>query len=280
MIDCHSHIGVDLLLYLRGYFPYSQQLKTLVDEGHSLGIDRWIVFPFISNLSLDLSELRQGNIVYPGMDAIPYEWENRRTMEEIYTLFPEEGRFVIPFVIADPLRAPQAQAAALRKLKEEYSFYGIKLQTTLLQAPIKSLLGEGKVLLELAEEWNFPLLIHSSVLPDDHWAQASDILDVAEATPNVRFCLAHSLRYDHAQLERLAALPNTWFDCSAHRIHCQLATENNPSVAPPKRRFESDYSQPERVLRDLAECYPHKLCGAAIHPLIVSSLFSITCAMN
>lgn len=253
-------------MYLRGFFPYSQQLTGLVKSGRAAGITHWMIFPFISNLSLDIAEMRKGNIVYPGLEAVPFEWENRRMLEEIYQLFPEEGRSAIPFVIVDPFRAPQAQAAALRKLKQDHPFYGIKLQTTVLESPIKSLLGEGKVLLELAAEWDVPLLIHSSVLPSDLWAQASDILDVAEATPEVRFCLAHSLRYDRVQLDRLAGTPNAWFDCSAHRIHCQLAVENHPSVAPPERRFASDYSDPSQVLRDLAECYPQKLMWGSDSP--------------
>jgi predicted TIM-barrel fold metal-dependent hydrolase len=187
-------------------------------------------------------------------------------LQEIYELFPEEGKSVIPFPMFDPMREPQAQVEELRKLREEYSFHGLKTQSTILQAPIKNLLGVGRVILEFAEECDLPLLIHSSVLPADIWAQASDILDIAEATPNVRFCVAHSLRFDKEQLDRLAAIPNAWFDCSAHRIHCQLAVENSPSVAPPERRFPSDYNRPQQVLRDLAEAYPHKLMWGSDSP--------------
>jgi len=109
-------------------------------------------------------------------------------------------------------------------------------------------------------------LIHSSVLPADIWAQAKDILDIVEVTPGVRFCVAHSLRFDREQLDRLATLPNAWFDCSAHRIHCQLAVDNGPSVAPPERRFPSDYTRPDQVLRDLAEAYPQKLMWGSDSP--------------
>lgn len=254
-------------MYLRGYFPYAQQLQNLVREGRALGISRWIVFPFITNFALDVAAMREGQITFPGgPESVPHAFENRRLMEEVYVLFADEGRDVIPFVVVDPMRATAEQARELRHLREEYLFHGIKLQTTVLQAPVKHLLSEGRVFLELAEEWDLPLLLHSSVLPEDTWAQASDILDVAEAAPQLRFCLAHSLRYDLPQLERLAELSNCWFDCSAHRIHCRLAVEGNPSVAPVDKRFRSNYNDPGQVLRDLAETYPRKLMWGSDSP--------------
>jgi predicted TIM-barrel fold metal-dependent hydrolase len=45
-----------------------------------------------------------------------------------------------------------------------------------------------------------------------------------------------------------------------------LAVENSPSVAPLENRFPSDYSRPERVLRDLAEAYPGKLMWGTDSP--------------
>ena len=110
------------------------------------------------------------------------------------------------------------------------------------------------------------MLIHSSVHPKDPWAQAGDILDIVERTPDVRFCLAHSCRFDRLQLDRLARLPNAWFDCSAHIIHCRLACRDAPPVAPPERRFATDYARPERALRDLAEAYPGKLLWGSDSP--------------
>lgn len=269
-IDCHNHIGAEMLSYLRGDYPYAQMLPQLVGEGEAAGVSRWVVFPMVTNLALGLDALRRGEVTTDGaLEAVPYAWENRRLLDEVYRLFPQYAQRVYPLVMADPLRSPGAQAESLRQVREEQPeqrFYGIKFQTTMLQAPIKSLLVEGRVLLELAEEWRLPLLIHSSVHPKDVWAQASDILDIAEAFPRVRFCVAHSCRFDRPCLDRLAALPNAWFDCSAHRIHCQLAEKDSPVVAPRERRFVSDYARPEVVLRDLAEAYPGKLLWGSDSP--------------
>ena len=149
---------------------------------------------------------------------------------------------MLPFVMADPMRNTAAQAVELRKLRGEYRFYGIKMQTTILQADIKHLRDRGKVFVDLAAEWDVPFLIHSSVADSDLWAQAHDILDIAEENPHVRFCLAHSCRYDKECLDRVQSLPNTWFDNSAHCIHCEGVVKELPYVAPKARRFDSDYT--------------------------------------
>ena len=267
IIDCHNHLGVDLQMYLRGQFPYAQHLLDLNREGRALGIEKWIVFPMPAYLALDLTQLRQGKIALSDtLETVPFAWDNRRMLQEITELFPEEGASTIPFVMFDPYRKQPAQVAALRQLRSEYSFHGLKTQTTMIRSPIKSLLEEGRVFLELAEEWDLPVLIHSSVLPSDIWAQASDIIDIAEQTPNVRFCLAHSCRFDRVQLDRVAALSNAWFDCSAHGILCELAAQNHPVAAPQERRFQSDYARPDQVLRDLAEEYSDKLLWGSDTP--------------
>jgi len=266
IIDCHNHVGADLMFYLRGEFPYAQHLITMTTEGRALGVDRWVVFPFVLNLSLDLTAMRRGEIVYGGLEKVPYAFENRRLMREIHVLFPEAGKCCLPFAILDPMREQAAQIAELRKLGGEYRIHGLKMQTTMLQSFIKSLGEAGRGFIELAAEWDVPLIIHSSVAPEDLWAQASDILDIAEKFPHVRFCLAHSCRYDRECLDRVNALPNTWFDCSAHCIHCDGAVADLPFIAPRARRFDTDYSDPARVIADLAAAYPAKFMWGSDSP--------------
>jgi predicted TIM-barrel fold metal-dependent hydrolase len=258
---------VEIGSYLRGEFPYGQQLPYLVAEGRSQGVTRWIVFPMVSYLAMDLAALRKGEIELGGdLESVPYSFENRRMMEEIYELYPEYADPLFPFIILDPSRKVSEQVKAIQTLRNEYRFHGFKLQSTVIQSPVKQLLTEGLPFLELAEEWDFPLLIHSSVLPIDEWAQAWDILEVAEKNPSLRFCLAHSCRFDRECLDRVAELPNTWFDCSAHRIHCQLATDESAIVAAPEKRFKSDFTNPSQVLLDMAQAYPNKLLWGSDSP--------------
>ncbi|WP_395749593.1 amidohydrolase family protein [Prosthecobacter sp.] len=267
LIDCHNHIGADLLFYLHGDFPYAQQLVDMTHMGGALGITHWVVFPFVSYAALDVTKFRKGEIADgPGLESVPYAFENRRLLEECQRLFPEVGEKTLPFVMVDPMRHTDAQAAELLKLRSEFRFHGIKIQSTILQADIKRLMNEGRVFLDLAREWDVPFLIHSSVAPDDLWAQAHDILDIAEANPDIRFCAAHSCRFDKECLDRVQALPNAWFDNSAHCIHCDCVLKEMPNIAPPARRFDSDYSDPARVIADLAAAYPDKFMWGSDSP--------------
>ena len=267
LIDCHNHLGVDLFFYLNGYFPYAQDLPTLVIEGRRHGIDRWVVFPMVSNLWFDVRAMRAGRLERgEGIEPVPYAFENERMLREIYELHPDLAPLTLPFAIVDPMREPAAQVAALRALRAQFPFYGLKIQATVIQADAGALLTTGRCLLDLAAELDIPLLIHSSVAPDDPWSNGALLLRVAEAAPRVRFCLAHSLRYDREYLDRVAALPNVWFDCSAHRIHCESVLRGLPNVAVPARRFPADYRDPAAVLAALAAAYPRKLIWGSDSP--------------
>lgn len=267
LIDCHNHIGADLLFYLHGDFPYAQQLTAMQQEGGALGVTHWIVFPFVSYAAMDVTKFRSGGVAFGnGLESVPYAFENRRLLEECQRLFPEEGRKTLPFVMVDPMRETDAQARELVKLRGEFRFHGIKIQSTIIQSDIRRLRHEGQVFLDLARQWDLPFLIHSSVAESDLWAQARDILDVAEANPDIRFCLAHSCRYDKECLDRVNALPNTWFDCSAHCIHCLGAVRDLPYIAPRVRRFDTDYTDPARVIADLAAAYPDKFMWGSDSP--------------
>lgn len=266
LIDCHNHLGADLFFYLNGFYPYAQDLPALVTEGRRQGIDRWVVFPMVAHSWFDLGAMRRGELKPGGPEKIPYAFENARMLREIYDQFPDLGRFVLPFAMLDPMREPGAQASTLRALHREYPFYGLKIQATMTQADAGALLTTGRCFLELAEELNLPFLIHSSVIANDPWSEAGLLLRIAEQTPGVRFCLAHSCRFDRPYLDRVAELPNTWFDCSAHRIHCQGAALDLPFIAAKGRRFAADYRDPTSVLHSLAEAYPRKLIWGSDTP--------------
>ena len=266
LIDCHSHLGVDLFFYLNGFHPYAQDLPAMVTEGRHCGIDRWVVFPMVTNLTFDVPAMHAARLVTGGCEAVPYAFENERMLREVYELYPDLGRSTLPFAILDPLRKPAAQLGKLRQLYARFPFHGLKIQATIIQSDVTALLDAGRGFLDFAAEFDLPLLIHSSVAPEDVWSQAKDILNVAEATPGVRFCLAHSCRFDRECLDRVAQLPNTWFDCSAHRIHCESVTLGLGNVAPKARRFAADYRDPTAVMRDLAEAYPAKFIWGSDTP--------------
>jgi predicted TIM-barrel fold metal-dependent hydrolase len=269
-IDIHTHLGVDLLFYFRGGYPYALDLPTLVADGRRSGLDRWVVFPMVTHTGLSLEGLRAGRIAEPeqgpGATRAPYAWENRRLLREVGELFPGLGRHALPFLMIDPSRHPGEQVKELRALRNSHTIYGLKIQATIIRSPIRSLLKEGSGLLDFAEAERLPVLIHTSVHPEDRWSQVTDILEIVRNRPGIRFCLAHSCRFDRAALDQIATLPNAWFDCSAHVIHCRLAMQNNPAVAAPAARFPSDYRNPSQVLADLARAYPDRLLWGSDAP--------------
>lgn len=267
IVDVHSHVGVELYRYVRDEYPYSQDLRTLFTHADRTGVARCVVFPCVSYQAMDLAQLRESRVVLDGrLDAVPYGRENRRLMKEIYDYFPDLARRTIPFVNVDPLRKVPEQIELLRDLRATYRFHGLKIQPFAIQAPILSLLDAGAPLLDFAREHDLPFTIHSSIDAGDRFSQCADILTVAERHPELRFCLAHSCRFHLPSLERVAALPNTWFDCSAHGIHCQLAAQNHPVVAAREERFDSDYTSPGKVLNDLAARYPTKMMWGSDSP--------------
>ena len=266
IIDCHNHIGAELLFYLHGDHPYCQDIPAMVENVGSQRITDWVVFPFVTNVSFEFAGFQDGEVRYNPSGAVPYVYENERLLREIYDYFPEHADRIMPLLILDPSRRVAEQVAALRELRKKYRFAGFKIQPTIIQSPVRALLDEGRPFLELAEEWDCPILIHSSIAEHDIWSQCSDILDIAEQTPGVRFCLAHSCRYDRPSLDRMASLPNAWFDCSAHIIHCESVGRGLDNVAVPDRRFKTDYTNPTQVLHDLNVAYPQKLMWGSDSP--------------
>jgi predicted TIM-barrel fold metal-dependent hydrolase len=266
-IDNHTHIGFDPRFYLQGWSPYCADLSRLFTESEGAGIDRFVVFPFITYMDLDMALLRQDRVALSADPAaVPYRFENARLCNDIRRAPPEWQARLWPFLIGDPSRKPAEQVAEWRKLPSDYRAYGIKFQTHTIQSPILDLLGMGRCMLDYAEEKNLPLLIHPSVHPDDRWSQIADILRIVEARPRIRFALAHSCRFHLPMLRRVAALPNAWFDCASFIVHCTCAARNLPAVAVPGERFPADYSKPESVLRDLAAAFPEKLIWGSDAP--------------
>lgn len=265
-IDNHVHIGVDPLFYVNGWSPYALDVPGLLGEGENTGIDRWIVFPFVSYLGLDLAAMRRGEIRTAAEIEVPYSFENRRLLEEIARQQEGDRKKLLPFLMADPGRFQSEQVREWEAVTKEHRIHGLKIQATIIRSPITTLLEKGSVMLDFAAERNLPVLIHSSIAPNDEWSQCADILRVAESRPEIRFILAHSCRFHRPSLDRIAELPNTWFDCSAHIIHCECAVLGLPTVAVPGERFDSDYTSPSRVLRDLAAAYPDKLIWGSDAP--------------
>ncbi len=262
LYDVHTHIGTDLGFYLRGWWPYAATAQDLLTQMDTNGIDRAVCFPFTLPSAFDSNAFaKTGDIkLQPG--RVPFDRENALLRQELDRLDPK-GR-LLQFAMFDPARLVQEQVRLIEPLIGKIK--GLKAQTTVIQSPIARLLDDAKPLMELAREHNLPVLFHTAVSPNDSWAQAADCLAVAGAYPDVRFNLAHSLRFDREYLEMAGAMPNVWVDCSAHLAHCQLARENSPAVAAAGRRLLTDYSKPVEALAAIAEILKGKCLWGSDNP--------------
>jgi predicted TIM-barrel fold metal-dependent hydrolase len=268
LIDAHTHVGIDPALYLRGDFPYALSGEDLVLRLDAQGLDAAVCFPMLYTDYFRLAPFRQGRFRRDphAASAFPYQAENSCLCLEIYDAFPAcQGR-LLPFAFFDPARRPREQAAFLYDLAARYPLFGLKTATSYLQSPITALLRDGACLLDTAAALDVPVTIHTSVHPDDPWADVFEILKVVRARPDVRFNLAHTCRFDRRALDQAAALPNCFVDCSAFHIHCLLARRNSPVVAAAPHRFRADYRRHAAALEKLATAYPDTLLWGSDAP--------------
>lgn len=256
IIDAHTHVGISARNYLTTAYPYAMSIEDLVVRMDLLGIAKAVVMPFDSSYCLS----RRGRSTRSGArrlpSSFPYEKENTSLLVEINDVFNEYKSRLFPFAMFDPSRETARQAMHLRRLHRRYGLSGLKTVTTYNRSFVKDFQAEGNPIRAFALEAGLPLIFHCSWIKTDIWANVFDVLAVAEGNPELRFCLAHAARFSRKALDRAAALPNCYVDTSAFKIHCDLAVAGSAAVAPPGRRFKSDYRDPARVMRDLVLAYP------------------------
>lgn len=251
-IDVHTHIGVDQAFYLRGWWPYAATIEDLRGHLDRHGLTHACMFPFCVSSAYDPLAFADRHEIELLPGRFPYDRENAMLTREL-ELVGYRSRFLV-LAMVDPARKVQEQVQSLGALQGR--IHGLKLQGTIIQSRVALFLSEARGILELAEQEDYPVLIHTSVHPEDPWSQVSDCLAVAREFPKVRFNLAHSLRFDLPCLKEAAEMPNVWVDCAAHLAHCSLAVKDSPAVAPANRRLEADYANPAAVLEAVAACLP------------------------
>ncbi len=268
VIDCHSHLGVMIKSFVNREYPYAQTAEGLYYRQISSGVDVNIVFPWAPELYCDLPRLLKGHNVVPGENPlfpVPYVIENEQIMTEVYRFCPEyHGRF-ITFVSADPGHEVAGQIEALQKLEKNYPIYGIKISPVFCQSPITRLLDKGHALVDFVLKRNIPMLIHSTVDPQESYSQVSDILTVARAYPDLRICIAHGAGFDREYLACADQMPNVWVDTSALKIQVELALTTS-LMATPERRFEADYTNHLSVMQKLVEAFPDTILWGSDSP--------------
>ncbi len=267
IIDVHSHVGMNPVALYDNSYPYCMSAEDQAVRARLLGVDYTVVFPFLYTSYFDLKAFARGEFVHdPDGASLPYEVENRRLLEEIYEVFPRYGRQLLPFAFFDPGREVQAQAEYVAELAAKWPVFGLKTASSYLQSHVTDLLKDGQPLLELAARLDVPFMLHTAVMPGDPWGNVFALLEVEKARPDVRFCLAHTCRFDRRALDAAAELPNCWVDFSAFNIHAQLAVQGHEAIAPAEHRFPADYADHAGAMGAIAEAYPELMLWGSDTP--------------
>ncbi len=266
IIDGHTHVGISQKFYRQNGYPYALSYEDLVIRMKLLNIDYSVVFPFVD------SDFYKGETTDSKIKTttkycqFPYESENRNLLIEINEIFTDYRSKSLPFLMFDPSREAEKQAAFMEELSEQYAVFGLKTATTYIQAFVNDLETKGKAIVDFVRKKNLPILFHSSVHPSDPWASVYDIIGFAERNPDIRVCVAHSARFSKPALEKAARLPNCFVDLSAFTIHCELARQNSPAIAQDDIRFKADYNRPTKVIAALIDTYPDTIIWGSDTP--------------
>ncbi|WP_067036030.1 amidohydrolase family protein [Allomuricauda sp. CP2A] len=266
IIDVHAHIGISPKFYFQYGYPYALSVEDLIIRMDLLGIDYSVAFPFVD------SAYYVNDIDSPKIETttqycnFPFELENRNLVNEVNEIFPEYTDKILPFLMFDPSRDAEKQAIFMEEISDRYHIYGIKTATTYIQAFVNDLETVGRPILEFVRKKNIPIIFHSSVHPEDPWASAIDIVNLAERNPDIRICIAHSARFMEPVLKKADRLDNCFVDFSAFVIHCKLAVQNSPSIATENLRFRANYNDPISVMTKMAETYPNTMIWGSDTP--------------
>jgi len=263
--DVHTHVGIDQGFFLRGWWPYAATAQDLLQHMDAHGVDRAVCFPFCLSSGYDSQAFahEQRVALLPG--RTPYDPDNALLAQELDRIDPRgPSQRLFMLAMFDPSREVPGQVRSLEKLIGRIA--GLKVQGTVIESPVAALLKVGKPIMELASAYKFPVLMHTSIIPTDTWSQTADCLRVAEAYPEARFNLAHSLRMHVPSLRRAAQIGNVWVDCSAHLAHCQLARLNSPVVAARHERIDADFTRPDQVLVAIHQILGPRLLWGSDNP--------------
>ncbi len=268
MIDVHNHVGVSINAYARQEYPYAATVEGIGYRQKANGIDASVVFPLSPDLYFDIPSFRDFRMrpARRPLSPAPYAVENELLLREVYDYCPELAPRLLPFVSVDPQRKVAEQRRRIEALVERYPIYGVKVNGVLCQSPLTAFLKQGRPLLDLARERNWPLLFHTTSSMDDCYSNVTLAFRVIEACPDLRFTLAHCIGFHRKSLDHATQLPNVWIDSSALTIQVGLAHEDSVITAPKAEQFRADYRHPGRVLRALAKAYPGRMVWGSDTP--------------
>lgn len=267
LLDVHSHTGLAQNYFTHG-FPFCHDLRSSFEENQRIGVTHAVVFPYCTTLYYHLPSLQRSVVKLDRrVGAAPFHFENEQMLRQLYEIFPQYRRMFIPFAHVDTLRETRKQVRTLERLLERFRFYGLKVHPRATQARLATLGREGRPLLEFARAHDLPLIFHTAYPGSpDRYSQISQLLEIARAEPDLRFCAAHFCGFHQATFDEVARYDNVWVDSAAMSIGCDVVRQKSPIYESGPARIRANYRDPAQVFAVLARRYPTKFMWGTDNP--------------
>lgn len=254
IIDCHTHIGVNVRNLKRKIYPIEQSADNLLEKMDANGVAKAIVFPF------------PYSSILPSMDKSRYYEPGRPSFTKMYkednlALMSATGKHshrMIPFPMANP--RDKGSVEHIRQLASN-GIRGVKLHPVAYNYPIHLLTDNP--LTKIIEDLDLIVSLHIGTGKEGMkmGVTLDHALELAKAHPSIRFIFCHLGRL-HRSLPEVLELRNVLLDTSG------LSWNTSSTSFLAKRTLLSPQrSEPRYVIEWLVEAgYEDKLVWGSDEP--------------
>jgi predicted TIM-barrel fold metal-dependent hydrolase len=260
VIDIHTHSGADWANFSVPRYPALQNLGDLVRRAAANRVDALATMP------MPAFEYRPAVRKSDGTEDFPYRAANRYLLYEA-ELFQHSELAILPFLAVHPGERVREQLQALERAARQESLYGLKLHTLATGTNARELIGSP--LVEFAIRNDLPITIHSGTDKFPH-TRPRHALELAEAHPALRVCIAHLGNFDSVALARAREMPNVFLDTAPFLVLCRLAQVSDEWML--SRNHQAlPFDKPLHVLRELCEMLPGRLIWGSDEPWSIAT---------
>jgi len=261
LIDVHTHSGgLDFSNFLRGKYPYCQDLTDLYFKGKSSSVSHQVVFPMPTSSYYDTFAYWEYGVFRPsGFCQFPFEVENSHLLKSISQM-PFERGFFLPFLSFSLQDKVSEQEESILKLTmQSPHVWGFKFHTSTDQKSALQIEKESGFL-DIAAELHRPFIIHTGLAP---CSNPVNVVELASRHPNIVFCAAHFGSFSQVFANLLDEYPydNLFFDTSGLVPLC-----NNIKASSPLGVLNLDYKNPISVFNYYADRFPQRILWGSDSP--------------
>lgn len=234
IIDIHTHSGINLWRYIKGYPDALASLETLNSHRKNNGVDYCVVMPEVNTLYYDPYKLvkeRQLEAIYIG--DFPFHIENNYILN-----LCQPSDYLLPFVNFQPNDCVEKQTKWIENLYTTYKLYGVKIHTWAMHCTLKDLMNSID-LFDFLSDKGLPVMLHGEVR-DEKAFNIRELEALLNTYPKVHFCVAHLGMFGTAFYDLFKSAPENLFaDISPFRSLCLNASKG---VYPINKIITADYN--------------------------------------